>query len=305
MTMNIGANDFNVLDVYFESASSNMGVDQMECSGSPINYWGGSDHGEWIIENLVGGSTGSYSVQVWPQDHTLMVGTYWVITKNDAISGNADQCGPTTVGLLRGGFTGFGEFGVASGALILPVGIIDLSAQGMDNKIEVSWEVINEANLNHYELERSLDGILFEHLANISPSGTSSQNQTYKYDDYKVKAFQNYYYRLKSFQNDGQISNTSVVMASIISENNGFNIELFPNPSYENFKLTISSSNNEAIQMHVLNSLGQIIHVQDINITNGNNLINIDSKYWKAGVYNIKFSILGTDKLITKRFIKY
>lgn len=307
-TLNFAANNYDVISGYFQSGSSNAGSTVVECSGNTINYWGGVDHGEWVFTDSPGSGSGTYEIQVWPQDHTLITSPVWVITKDDALSGTVDQCGPTTVGLTRGGLNGFSEFGVAAPISALPIELIDISAQGVENYISVIWNVATEINLSHYSLERSEDGFIFTPIADIAAQGVINQYQTYSYDDFDVRYFQNFYYRVKSVDIDGLYDYTPVVVANI--KNNdllGFTetaVNLFPNPSMDDFALSFNSTNNLAIQMQVFNSLGQLISIQNFEAGIGNTIVSVNSKPWNTGVYNIKLTDTISGKTIIKRFIK-
>ena len=106
--------DYDVLEAYFERALPNSFLPQYECNNFQIDYFGGADHGQWIFDNPSGGSS-LYEMNLWPQDDNFLANAVWVITKDNGISGFSDECGPSPVGLSRGGFSGFSAFGLAGG----------------------------------------------------------------------------------------------------------------------------------------------------------------------------------------------
>ena len=61
--IDFGANNYDVVTGYFESASSNATAPALECSGNTIDYFGGTDHGEWIFDDITGSGAGTYRVQ--------------------------------------------------------------------------------------------------------------------------------------------------------------------------------------------------------------------------------------------------
>ena len=109
--------DYDVLEAYFESALPNAFTPTQECSGYLIDYFGGADHGQWVFDNPAGGST-PYQMNVWPQDDNMGFYSVYLITKDNGISGFSNECGPSPVGLSRGGFSGFSTFGLAGGNII-------------------------------------------------------------------------------------------------------------------------------------------------------------------------------------------
>ena len=111
--------DYDVLEAYFERALPNtFAPADLECSGYVIGYFGGSDHGQWVFDNPAGGSS-QYEMNLWPQDDNFFAQSVWMITKDNGIAGFSNSCGPTPVGLSRGGFSGFSTFSIAGGTVLL------------------------------------------------------------------------------------------------------------------------------------------------------------------------------------------
>lgn len=301
------ANNYDVITGYFESASSNAGVAGLECSGQLIDYFGGSDHGEWVFEDINGTGTGTYEVTVWPQDDNLITAPIWMITKDDAFQGTANDCGPTPVGLSRSGFNGFSEFGVAAPTSALPIELIDISALGVEDHIKVVWNVASESNLSHYELERSENGVDFEWIASKDAQGNTTNALSYQYDDYDVRGFQHYYYQVRSVDLDGSYEYTPVVVASIDGFGEGFNenaVSIYPNPTSSNTAIAIHADQQLSLVMTVTTASGQLVKEQTLLLNSGNTIINLASSEWANGVYLVELRDELSGKTITKRLIK-
>ena len=305
--INFGANNYDVVTGYFESGSSNATAPGLECGGNTIDYFGGTDSGEWFFTDNSGGA-GTYQVQVWPQDDNLIAASVWMITKNNSYLGTANDCGPSPVALPRSGFNGFnGEFGVAAPSSLLPIELIDINAVGIVDHIDVTWNVASEVNLSHYELERSEDGNSFEHIANINPTGGANILQSYTYNDFDVRYFQDYYYRVRSVDFDGAFDYSPIVVAKIYSNGSGLDenaVTIYPNPSFGNFALSIYSSEMMNIEMEVHNSLGQVVSSKQFVAQKGNTALNIESSEWAPAVYYVTLRDTVTGQKITKKFIK-
>ncbi len=304
-------NNYDVVLSYFQTASDNSFAVQLECSGETMDYFGGLDHGEWMFSDITTVGTGTYQVQVWPQDDNYIIAPVWGITKDNSFQGTANQCGPSPVGLLRSGFNAFAlnpsEFNVAAPLSALPVQFVDIHAEGIVDHIKVTWNVASELNVSHYELERSEDGITFDHVTDISAVGTTTTPQTYSYDDYDVRYFQQYYYRVRSVDFDGYYDYTPTVVASISKEMDGFDestVNVYPNPSQNNFVMSVLSNDDRQIEMAIYNVVGQIVEHKQLYISEGNTVIKINAEDWAVGVYNIELTDLETGKTINKRIIK-
>lgn len=305
--LNFTANNYDVITGYFESGSSNAGASGLECSGNLIDYFGGTDHGEWIFEDITGTGAGVYEVSVWPQDDNLITAMVWLITKDNAFQGTANDCGPSPVGLSRSGFNGFSEFGVAAPTSALPIELIDISAVGVEDHIKVVWNVASEMNLSHYELERSEDGIDFEQIATLDAQGNTTSTLSYQYNDFDVRGFQHYYYQVRSVDLDGSYEYTPVVVASIDGFGEGFNenaVSLYPNPTNSNTAVAIHADQQLQISMTVMSASGQLVHEQQLLINSGNTIVNLASNSWANGVYLVQLRDELSGKTITKRLIK-
>lgn len=309
--LNFGANNYDVVTGYFETGSDNSFAVQLECSGETMNYFGGVDHGEWMFSDITNAGAGTYAVQVWPQDDNYITAPIWSITKDNSFQGTANQCGPSPVALSRGGFTGFSlnpsEFNVAAPLSALPIELIDIRAEGIEDHITVTWNVGSEQNVSHYELERSEDGMSYEHIANVAANGLLNTFQTYSYDDYDVRYFQLYYYRVRSVDFNGSYDYTPSVVASIQREMDGFDensVSVYPNPSQDDFVVSILSNDNRTIQMSIYNVIGQIIQTKQVYVPEGNTAIKINAEEWAVGVYNIELRDSESGKVINKRIIK-
>ncbi len=305
--VNFNANNYDVITGHFETGSSNAGVAGLECSGEMIDYWGGSDHGEWVLNDITGTGAGTYEVTVYPQDDNLITAPVWIITKDNSFQGNVNQCGPTPIGLTRGGFNGFSEFGVAAPTSALPIELIDISAMGVNDHIKVVWNVASEMNVSHYELERSENGVDFEHIATLDAEGNSTNTLSYEHDDYDVRGFQHYYYHVRTVDIDGSYEYTPVVVASIDGYGEGFNenaVTLYPNPTNSNTAVAIHADQQMSISMTVMSASGQLIHEQELLINSGNTIVNLASNQWANGVYIVELRDELSGKSITKRLIK-
>ncbi|MBL1279539.1 MAG: T9SS type A sorting domain-containing protein [Fluviicola sp.] len=312
--MNFTANNYDVVTGYFQSASPNTGGSVVECSGNTINYWGGADHGEWVYRDYSGGAgTGDYDLTVWPQDDNFIIATVWVITKDNTLQGTANGCGPSPIGLSRSGFnsltngSGFSEFGLAAPISALPIELESIKAVGVKDHINVEWKVASEINLSHYELERSEDGFSFDYASTTQAQGNSQSLLIYDYDDYDVRYFTEYFYRLKSVDFDGSYDYSPIVSASIANSNLSFSadaVSVYPNPTMDDFVISITVNENVDLGIKILNALGQLIQQKDIEISNGKSILPIDSYDWTPGVYFIEITDKYSERTITKRIIK-
>lgn len=305
--LSFGANTYDVVESYFQTGLSNTFAQQLECSGFLIDYWGGIDHGQWIMTNPAAGA-GTYSITVWPQDANFPPKAVWVVTKDNSIQGTADQCGPSPVNLTRGGFNGFSTFGVAAAdAYVLPTELIKIWTESKTNFIQVDWWIGSEHNVSHYNLERSEDGVNFELISTLAAAGNSETQLSYQYDDYTVNRNQLYYYRYRVFDLDGTSEYSPIVQGKLMSISQDFSTEsvyIYPNPSSDNLNIGIASSKERNLKIEVYNSIGQLVYNERSSIEKGNSVLPISLEQWVTGMYNVKITDVTSEEVVWQKFIK-
>ena len=274
-----------------------------------MDYFGGIDHGQLNLTDINGTGVGEYSVNVWPQDDNFPAQTVWMVSENNAIAGTANQCGATPIGLARGGLNGLGSnFGVVGATIIpLPTDLISIHALGIEDHIAVSWNVASEVNVSHYELERSEDGQNFEYVSTLDARGNSLSAQLYGYNDFEVRYFKQYYYRVRAIDFNGDEELTPVVSASLTTSSNTFDenaVAIFPNPTASDFSLSIQSSEPRNVQIQLYNTIGQVIQSEDLHLQAGNTLMQYSLEDKAYGMYLLEIKDTNSNQLITKRILK-
>lgn len=308
--INFGANNYDVITGYFQSGSSNAGTAALECSGNLMNYFGGVDHGEWMFSDITSTGAGSYAFHMWPQDHNFITTSIWMVTKDNSFQGTANQCGPTTVGLSRAGFNGFNnpsEFNVAAPISPLPSELLKIWLVPENDYLSVKWDVASEHNVDYYEVQRSENGHDFTFLGAIQALGNSSIPLYYNYNDTEVTRNQDYYYRYKAVDFNGDYSFSPIVSGRLNSHGTDFSdgqIVLFPNPSSTNVTIGFSLKQSKHVRIAVYSVFGQIVHDISLYIANGNTSVPIESSFWSSGVYMIKIENLDSEEVVWKKFIK-
>ena len=180
-----------------------------------------------------------------------------------ALSGN--PCINTTnyfelVGTGYSDFSIFGAVGVESA--ILPIELIYLHAQPIDNEyIKLKWATASEINNLGFEIERSLDGRVFEKIGWQDGSGDFENERNYDFDDKYVYKNQLYYYRLKQVDLDGKYEYSEVVIARILGD---IRIDIYPNPTHDEITLHHSKDlQNESLSFEVYDILGRQVFYQN------------------------------------------
>jgi hypothetical protein len=181
-------------------------------------------------------------------------------------------------------------------AAALPVTLISFTGTKSANGNLLTWQVANELNLSHYELEKSTDGQNFNLVANIQATGS----QFYSYTDNDQDNAPVDYYRLKSVDIDGNFNYSGIIL--IKSNANSWNATINPNPVANNIKLQIASPVTDKAAISITDISGRQLYRNSIVIHQGTNSFEINNDgSFVNGTYFI--SIFSTQKTQTIKFI--
>jgi hypothetical protein len=90
-----------------------------------------------------------------------------------------------------------------------PATLINFSVQVQQQEVHIEWETTAEANTNHFEIERSDDGLSWASIHTEPAAGSAHAYHVVKWSS-GLSQNTNYYFRLKLVDNDGRISYSPV-----------------------------------------------------------------------------------------------
>jgi hypothetical protein len=163
----------------------------------------------------------------------------------------------------------------------VPVDLLNFEAKlNKTKEVELKWTTTSEVNANHFELERSADGINYTAIARIKASGTPSGMTTYGHIDTKPEMVN--YYRLKMIDKDGTHKYSSIRLIQLNNET-GISVQLYPVPVSK--ELTVYHKDASITQIRVVSTWGQTLHTQQISMSQ---TAQVDMSRYAAGVYIIE-----------------
>jgi hypothetical protein len=137
---------------------------------------------------------------------------------------------------------------------ILPVKLNFFTAKKNGSFVDLNWQTTEESNLNHYEVEKSLNGSSFSAIQNIN-SRNQSSNASYSASDIQPYKGVNYY-RLKMIDNNGKATYSGIAAVQFSS---GKNIVLYPNPWLKGADLNITNMNGDLVMIDFYSPGGQLL----------------------------------------------
>jgi len=163
----------------------------------------------------------------------------------------------------------------------------------LNNAVAIDWSVTGESDINHYEIERSKDGVNFTAIITSLAKGDNKGVNNYNGLDEEDLAAGTYYYRIKGTSNHGAIGYSAQV--KIIIMNGGKNMYVYPNPvSNGSMGLQMNSMPAGIYYLRLLNAVGQILLTKTINHGGGTASFTINYPVQFTG--NCELEITGADK---------
>jgi uncharacterized repeat protein (TIGR01451 family) len=161
------------------------------------------------------------------------------------------------------------------------------------------WTTENELNNDHFEVERSEDGIRFTNRGNVAGNGSTASTNYYNFTDPINTGASIVYYRLKSVDFDGK-SYYSKIIALRLKGTANDNFSVYPSPFESNVKITLSAKEDKEVQCRIISFDGKEVLNRKIAVQKGDNIIVLkDLEKIAAGSYLLEINT-GTEKLIKK-----
>ena len=156
-----------------------------------------------------------------------------------------------------------------------------------------------EINCSKYKIERSFDGNLFNEVASVTGSGTTSIFHSYSAtDDVSSAPGSVVYYRIKQLDLDGKGSYSKVLAVKLKKANR--QVTLSPNPFTSYLNINMDWNSSEVITAKVINVQGKEMMTKTIQMSKGSNYISMDElSKLPAGNYFIQF-ISGSERFTEK-----
>lgn len=172
----------------------------------------------------------------------------------------------------------------------LSIQMLSFHAEVVDNlKVKLTWEVNEEINLLNYEIERSLNGTEWIHMAFVEAEGMhaigSHSYQVIDEHPYRGASL----YRIRFNETSGRNNRYSNIQAIKIT-GLPFSVTLFPNPAHEKAKVTITApAGGKEARIYLINEQGNVVASQRTILAAGVNTIDLPvHPLWPPGTYTVR-----------------
>jgi hypothetical protein len=109
----------------------------------------------------------------------------------------------------------------------LKVKMTSFYGESSNKKAILKWSTVNEDHMDHYEIQKSTDGINFEDRGLVKAEGKMENNYSFTDNNLSEKTA---YYRLKEVEQDNTMT-YSAIIALRTKETPAFSLDIYPNPA--------------------------------------------------------------------------
>lgn len=183
----------------------------------------------------------------------------------------------------------------------LPVHLISFQGNlNKNNKATLTWTAAENETIDHFEVERSVNGKDFTTAAVVfATDKRGTENYTYSES---INNNDKVLFRLKMFDKDQDINYSKILVFQSKSVNNN-EINIYGNPVREKLTFSYTSSGSQTTNFKLYDFTGKIVMSQKVNSLEGTNMLSIPLvETFKPGMYVLEVSN-GIERL-TAKFIK-
>lgn len=173
---------------------------------------------------------------------------------------------------------------------VVPVKFLNFTAIKNNNQALLNWSVENEdANVDRYEIERSLSGVDFVKAGTLSPKNNGRAANSYSFTQDNLSTIREagvIYFRIKQIDKDGKFVYTEI--KSVRLDAKGLIIAVYPNPVKGMANVSFDLLENTDVIISINDAAGKQIQVNQIQGFKGPNNSKIDFSKLSAGSYILK-----------------
>lgn len=189
-----------------------------------------------------------------------------------------------------------------SNSIILHGTLAVFNAEYGRNYFELNWNAV-AGNFSHFEIERSLDGQVFEKLGDVKAGDLSAEGQYVFRDHFKaITARHNdFYYRLKQFEANGSFTYSKVLIARMYNTKSLASLSVTPDPLANDIMVNVQLNEKSFVIMKVLDEAGNILLTEGQHADYGSSTYTLNETHdLPKGMYTLEVTVNSRERLVMK-----
>lgn len=186
---------------------------------------------------------------------------------------------------------------LSGGCILLPVELLSFNIQRFEEQAYLKWVVETERNNDYFLIERSVDGIEWETVKQISSIGDHTYQYTYSLLDNikEINQSEVLYYKLS--QTDYNGSSEVVAIKTIrgqMKSDEEIAIQVIPNPVTESMiNISVESLFDTFGNFLIMDATGTEIYSKNASLVRGANIVQMKPEHIVPGMYYVQFVYQG------------
>jgi hypothetical protein len=143
----------------------------------------------------------------------------------------------------------------------LPIELISFTGQSTDEGVLLKWSTSMEKNFDHFEIERSSNGVTFEYVSSVDGKGGMAVKTDYMLVDGTARIGR-YYYRLKNVDLDDTYDYSKVI---VVLAGDQSTIALYPNPVRDKKLSVVIPQQYSTARILINDQVGNAVYQSDLS----------------------------------------
>ncbi|HEV3224665.1 MAG TPA: hypothetical protein VGZ90_17420 [Puia sp.] len=190
-----------------------------------------------------------------------------------------------------------------SKSLILHGSLSAFNAAYGKNYFELNWNTI-AGDFDHFEIERSLDGLKYETIGTVSNKEVVSNEGLYAFRDHfhsAVARNNDFYYRLKEFESNGNIIYSKVLIARMFNTKSLASLSVTPDPLANDILVNVQLNEDSYVMMKVIDEQGNLLLKEGQKAAYGPNTFTLEGTHGlHSGLYTLEVTVNSKERMIMK-----
>jgi hypothetical protein len=215
----------------------------------------------------------------------------------------------TSIGVFANSRTGISDTSINkysfSSKAILTERLVSFNATYSRNTVALHWNINAVNYANHFDIERSVDGVSFEKVGEAKLNNAAANEYSFE-DNFKYSLTRNndLFYRLKQTDADNKTAYSKVLIVRSFNSKSVKAISVTPDPSVNDIGVNVELNQNSFVVMKVVSSQGKEIMRKSVSAEMGDNKYSLEgTSKLLAGDYTLEI-IVNSNERMTLKLIK-
>lgn len=171
--------------------------------------------------------------------------------------------------------------------VILPVELSYFNADAKDGSVLLNWSTATEKDNDHFEVERSADGVLFDAIGEERGAGNSLRSLHYDFIDREPLNGLNYY-RLKQVDMNGNYTYSAIVAAQVTKSFDLYSVVFAEQAQQLTLNMQVLEKSNFVFE--ISDMTGKTIMRAEKQLDVSSHLVKLDGFYVPKGIYILRIN---------------